>query len=98
MINAFQELGVDGEGIERFGMVALDVPPAADVAKVQRLLNHVYPRSGGTWKRSASPRIDRPLPPADAVQVGHGWAVPGPSEADRRRLTTTNDDLCEGAD
>ncbi|WP_425526145.1 hypothetical protein [Streptomyces mirabilis] len=28
------------EGIERFGMVALDVPPAADVAKVQRLLNH----------------------------------------------------------
>ncbi|WUJ90010.1 DUF4265 domain-containing protein [Streptomyces mirabilis] len=40
VINAFQELGVDGEGIERFGMVALDVPPAADVAKVQRLLNH----------------------------------------------------------
>ncbi|WUS47876.1 hypothetical protein OG213_27660 [Streptomyces mirabilis] len=39
MINALQELGVDGEGIERFGMVALDVPPAA-VAKVQRLLNH----------------------------------------------------------
>ncbi|MDX3757250.1 hypothetical protein [Streptomyces sp. AK02-04a] len=28
------------EGIERFGMVALDVLPAADVAKVQRLLNH----------------------------------------------------------
>ncbi|MFE6546790.1 DUF4265 domain-containing protein [Streptomyces sp. NPDC057746] len=40
VINAFQQLGVDGEGIERFGMVALDVPPTADVAKVQRLLNH----------------------------------------------------------
>lgn len=40
VINAFQELGVDGEGIEHFGMVALNVPPAADHAKVQRLLNH----------------------------------------------------------
>ncbi|MFF3581779.1 DUF4265 domain-containing protein [Streptomyces mirabilis] len=40
VINAFQELGVDGEGIERFGMVTLDVPPAADLATVQRLLNH----------------------------------------------------------
>ncbi|MER5928390.1 integrase core domain-containing protein [Streptomyces mirabilis] len=39
MINAFQELEVNGEGIERFGMVALDVPPAADIAKVQRLLS-----------------------------------------------------------
>ncbi|MGI5138394.1 MULTISPECIES: DUF4265 domain-containing protein [unclassified Streptomyces] len=38
VINAFQELGVEGEGIERFGMVALDVPPTADLAKVQRLL------------------------------------------------------------
>lgn len=67
----FQELGVDGEGMERFGMVALVVPPAADLAKVQRLLNPVYPRSGETWKRVASPRIGRLLPPADAVQVGH---------------------------
>lgn len=40
VINAFAELGVDGEGIEKFGMVALDVPPTADLAKVQRLLNH----------------------------------------------------------
>lgn len=34
------ELGVGGEGIERFGMVALDVPPEVDLAKVQRLLDH----------------------------------------------------------
>ncbi|MGW4447202.1 DUF4265 domain-containing protein [Streptomyces sp. NPDC004682] len=40
VINAFRGLGVDGEGIERFGMVALDVPPTADLARVQRLLNH----------------------------------------------------------
>lgn len=40
VVNAFKELGVDGEGIERFGMVALDVPPVADLAKVQRLLRH----------------------------------------------------------
>ncbi|WP_406457895.1 DUF4265 domain-containing protein [Streptomyces sp. NBC_01622] len=40
MIDAFRELGVCGEGIEKFGMVALDVPPAADLAAVQRLLNH----------------------------------------------------------
>ncbi|MER5875056.1 DUF4265 domain-containing protein [Streptomyces sp. NPDC001910] len=39
VLDAFQELGVDGEGIERFGMVALDVPPAADLAKVRHLLD-----------------------------------------------------------
>ncbi|MBK3568369.1 hypothetical protein [Streptomyces sp. MBT62] len=33
-------LGVCGEGIEKFGMVALDVPPTANLAEVQRLLNH----------------------------------------------------------
>ncbi|MEW2134789.1 DUF4265 domain-containing protein [Streptomyces sp. NPDC005435] len=40
VIDAFRELGADGEGIERFGMVALDVPPAADLAGIQRLLRH----------------------------------------------------------
>ncbi|MGV9345796.1 DUF4265 domain-containing protein [Streptomyces spiralis] len=40
VINAFQALDVDGEGVERFGMVALDVPPTADLGKVQRLLSH----------------------------------------------------------
>ncbi|QER99095.1 DUF4265 domain-containing protein [Streptomyces venezuelae ATCC 10712] len=40
VLNAFAELGVGGEGIERFGMVALDVPPEVDLAKVQRLLDH----------------------------------------------------------
>ncbi|NEC84761.1 DUF4265 domain-containing protein [Streptomyces sp. SID12501] len=40
VLNAFDRLGVCGEGIERFGMVALDVPPTADLVQVQRLLNH----------------------------------------------------------
>ncbi|MDQ0943467.1 DUF4265 domain-containing protein [Streptomyces sp. V1I1] len=40
VLNAFHQLGVFGEGIEKFGMVSLDVPPTADLAKVQRLLNH----------------------------------------------------------
>ncbi|MDQ0716203.1 hypothetical protein QFZ55_005655 [Streptomyces luteogriseus] len=40
MLNAFHELGVCGDGIERFRMVALDVPPTADLARVQKLLNH----------------------------------------------------------
>lgn len=31
VINAFQRLGVDGAGIESFGMVARDVPPTADL-------------------------------------------------------------------
>ncbi|MFE9679740.1 DUF4265 domain-containing protein [Streptomyces sp. NPDC006259] len=34
VISAFRELGVDGEGIERFGMVALDVPSTGDLDKV----------------------------------------------------------------
>ncbi|MGV9991373.1 DUF4265 domain-containing protein [Streptomyces sp. NPDC003374] len=40
VLNAFGKLGVDGEGIERFGMVALDVPPTADLPRVRRLLEH----------------------------------------------------------
>ncbi|MFD4502092.1 DUF4265 domain-containing protein [Streptomyces sp. NPDC058457] len=40
VINAFHTLGVCGEGMERFGVVALDVPPTADLTEVQRLLNH----------------------------------------------------------
>ncbi len=45
VLNAFHGLGVYGEGIERFGMVALDVPPTADLAQVQRLLNHGVAKS-----------------------------------------------------
>lgn len=37
-LDAFAPVGVTGEGIEQFGMVALDVPPDADLAAIQRLL------------------------------------------------------------
>jgi Domain of unknown function (DUF4265) len=38
VLDAFAALGVDGEGLEQYGIVALNVPPAADLGAVQRLL------------------------------------------------------------
>jgi hypothetical protein len=38
VLDAFAPLGVDGEGIGRFGMVALNVPSGADIAQVKRLV------------------------------------------------------------
>lgn len=38
VLDAFAPLGVTGEGIEQFGIVALDIAPDADIAAVQRLL------------------------------------------------------------
>jgi Domain of unknown function (DUF4265) len=38
VLDVFAPLGVTGEGIERFGIVALDVAPDADIAAVKRLL------------------------------------------------------------
>lgn len=38
VLDAFSPLGVDGEGVEQYGMVALNVPPTVDLAAAQRLL------------------------------------------------------------
>jgi len=38
VLDAFTPLGVTGEGIAQYGMVALDVPPNVDLAAVKRLL------------------------------------------------------------
>jgi hypothetical protein len=38
VLDAFAPLGVTGEGVQQFGMVALDVPPDIDLAAVKRLL------------------------------------------------------------
>jgi hypothetical protein len=38
VLDAFAPLGVSGEGIEQYGMVALDVPPNVDLSAVKRLL------------------------------------------------------------
>ncbi|GIE75141.1 hypothetical protein Aph02nite_10910 [Actinoplanes philippinensis] len=38
VLDLFAPLGVTGEGLQQFGMVALDVPPDADLAAVKRQL------------------------------------------------------------
>lgn len=47
VIDAFTPLGVDGEGIEQFGMVSLNVPPDADLVATKRLLTQG--RTDGWW-------------------------------------------------
>ncbi|MFD9573193.1 DUF4265 domain-containing protein [Streptomyces sp. NPDC059982] len=39
-LEIFHKLGTTGEGIERYGMVALDIPPEADLPRIQKLLEH----------------------------------------------------------
>jgi hypothetical protein len=38
VLDAFEPFGVTGEGIQQYGLVALEVPPCADLAGVQRVL------------------------------------------------------------
>jgi hypothetical protein len=52
-------LGGDGEGIEQFRMAASNVPPAADLAKVHRLLDHEAGQEWWAMKRDASLRPGR---------------------------------------
>ncbi|MGA5566366.1 DUF4265 domain-containing protein [Streptomyces platensis] len=40
VLQAFHGLGTTGEGIERYRMVALDVPPEADLQRIRKLLEH----------------------------------------------------------
>jgi len=47
VLDAFAPLGVDGEGIERFGLVALNVPSTADVPAVKRLV--IQGADEGRW-------------------------------------------------
>jgi hypothetical protein len=47
VIDLFAPLGVDGEGIEQFGMVSLNVPPDVDLIQVKGLL--VRGASDGWW-------------------------------------------------
>ncbi|AQU67731.1 DUF4265 domain-containing protein [Streptomyces niveus] len=47
VLNASWELRVGGEGVDQFRMIALDVPPEADLRKVQQLLDHG--ESKGWW-------------------------------------------------
>ncbi|WP_281289384.1 DUF4265 domain-containing protein [Nocardia ninae] len=62
VLKAFHRLCTTGDGIERYRMVALDVPPEADLPKIRKLLEHGagqgwwhWERGGGTaaWKVTA---------------------------------------------
>jgi hypothetical protein len=48
VLEIFHRLGTTGEGIERFRMVALDVPPTADLIRIRKLLEHG--ESQGWWE------------------------------------------------
>ncbi|HEY1177314.1 MAG TPA: DUF4265 domain-containing protein, partial [Phytomonospora sp.] len=39
VLDAFHPLGTTGEGLGRFSMVALDVPPGTDLPAIRRLLD-----------------------------------------------------------
>jgi hypothetical protein len=47
VIDLFAPLGADGEGIEQYGMVSLNVPPDADLVQVKGLLVHGF--GEGWW-------------------------------------------------
>lgn len=58
VLDLFMPFGVTGEGVEQFGMVALAVPPAADIAAIKELLGRGFDASwwdyeeaciGGAW-------------------------------------------------
>lgn len=50
VLKAFHRLGATGEGIERFRMVVLDVPPTADLPRIRQLLEHGEAREWWHWE------------------------------------------------
>lgn len=50
VLETFHELGTTGEGIEQYGMVALDVPPQADLPRIRRLLEHGEAEEWWQWE------------------------------------------------
>ncbi|MEU3795552.1 DUF4265 domain-containing protein [Streptomyces fructofermentans] len=51
LLEAFHRLGATGEGIERFRMVALDVPPQADLMKIRELLERDETKEWWHWEK-----------------------------------------------
>lgn len=49
-LEIFHSLGATGEGIERYRMVALDVPPTADLQRIRRLLEHGAAKEWWHWE------------------------------------------------
>lgn len=50
VLETFHRLGTTGEGIERFRMVALDVPPEAGLPKIRKLLEHGEAKEWWHWE------------------------------------------------
>ncbi|MFD8664871.1 DUF4265 domain-containing protein [Streptomyces microflavus] len=50
VLEIFHKLGTTGEGIERYGMVALDVPPQADLQRIRKLLEHGEAKEWWRWE------------------------------------------------
>ncbi|MFI1867496.1 DUF4265 domain-containing protein [Streptomyces jumonjinensis] len=50
VLKVFHGLGTTGEGIERFRMVALDVPPVADLQRIRKLLEHGAAKEWWHWE------------------------------------------------
>ncbi|MGW4033952.1 DUF4265 domain-containing protein [Streptomyces sp. NPDC004838] len=50
VLEVFHRLGTTGEGIERYGMVALDVPPEADLPQIRKVLEHGETKGWWNWE------------------------------------------------
>ncbi|MFI8007035.1 DUF4265 domain-containing protein [Streptomyces sp. NPDC086010] len=50
VLEVFNRLGTTGESIEWFGMVALDVPPQADLLGIRELLEHGEAEEWWHWE------------------------------------------------
>lgn len=50
VLEMFHRLGTTGEGIEQYRMVALDVPPGADLPKIRELLEHGAAEEWWHWE------------------------------------------------
>ncbi|WP_328696634.1 DUF4265 domain-containing protein [Streptomyces sp. NBC_00342] len=50
VLKIFHSLGTTGEGIEQYRMVALDVPPTADLPKIHKLLVHGAANEWWHWE------------------------------------------------
>ncbi|MEV5283191.1 DUF4265 domain-containing protein [Streptomyces sp. NPDC052811] len=50
VLEIFHRLGTTDEGVEQFRMVALDVPPNADLRQIQKLLGHGEAKGWWHWE------------------------------------------------
>ena len=50
VLEVFHRLGTTGEGIEQYRMVALDVPPEADLPRIRKLLEHGAAKEWWHWE------------------------------------------------